>query len=288
VEGETLPSAFTTIASPGYFEALEIPLLRGRVFTEADRASAEWSIVINEETARRWFAGEDPLGQRIRLGGAEGRAMEIVGVVGATRNRGLDQPPQAEMFASSLQAAGDYGNQMFLVVRTRGEPRQVLPQVRAAVLSIDAQQPVYAVSTIEESFAAGQATRRVSLVALGIFAVFALLLAATGVYGVVAQAASQRTREIGVRMALGAQRIQVRRLVVRQAMVPVLIGAATGVAAAFGLGRLLAGLLFGVGRGNPVALGGAAAVMLGAALLAAWVPARRASRLDPVRALRMD
>jgi ABC-type antimicrobial peptide transport system permease subunit len=147
---------------------------------------------------------------------------------------------------------------------------------------------VYAVSTIEEAFAAAQATRRVSLLALATFSLFALLLAVVGVYGVVAQAASQRTREIGVRMALGAEREQVRRLVVRQAMPPVLVGALVGVAAALGLGRLLSGLLFGVGGADPLAFTGSVAIMLAAALVAAYVPARRASRLDPVRALRTD
>lgn len=287
VDGQTLPSAFATIVSPGYFDALRIPVRSGRVFTEADRAGTPWIMVINEELARRWFPGEDPVGQRILSADPDDPPMEIVGIVGSTRNRGLDQPVQPELYVSSLQASG-WNNQMFLVVRTAGEPRSMLPAIRSAVQAIDAQQPVYAITTLDESFRAAQATRRISLAALSLFAVFALLLAAVGVYGVVAQAASRRTREIGVRMALGAERGQVRRLVVRQAMLPVVIGAAAGVGAAFGLGRLLTGLLFDVSGGGPTAFGGAVLIMLAAALLAAWIPARRASRLDPVRALRTE
>lgn len=287
VEGDALPAANATIASPGYFETLGIPLVRGRAFTEADREGTPWVMVINEAAARRWFPGEDPIGQRIIAGDPDDPEMEIVGIVGSTRNRGLDQAPQPELYASSLQASG-WNNQMFLVIRTRGKAREVLPDVRSAVQSIDAEQPVYAVSTMEEAFAAAQATRRVSLLALVTFSAFALLLAVVGVYGVVTQAASQRTREIGVRMALGAERGQVRSLVVRQAMPPVLVGALVGVAAALGLGRLLSGLLFGVGGADPLSFAGSVAIMLVAALVAAYVPARRASRLDPVRALRTD
>jgi putative ABC transport system permease protein len=240
--------------------------------------------VIDETAARRYFPDTDPIGQRIRID-ADAPWMEIVGVTAATQNTGLDREPQPELFGSSVQMGG-LSNQMFLVVRTSVAPRSVLPAVREAVVSIDPEQPVYLIRTLEEALAQTQATRRLSMYSLGILALFALLLAAVGIYGVVAYAVSRRTREIGVRMALGAARSQVLGLVVRQALLPVAIGAGVGIAAAVATGRLMSSLLFGVSGGDPVTLIASAAVLGTAALLASWLPARRAVALDPVQALR--
>lgn len=280
-----LPVAYTTVASPGYFDALRIPLSRGRAFTEADRAGTPLVAVINEAAAQRYFPGQQALGRRIRL--LNGDWIEIVGVVGSTRNVGLERDPEPELFASTLQQSG-LSNQMFLVVRTEGSPRSVLPAIREAVHSLDPEQPVYLVRTLEEAISGTQTPRRVSMAALTAFGVFALLLAAVGIYAVVAYAASQRTREIGVRMALGAESAQVRRLVVRQALVPVGIGVVIGMVAAAGFGRVMSSLLFGVSGNDPVALGSAGLLLSAAAALASYLPALRASGLDPVTALRPE
>ena len=213
--------------------------------------------------------------------------MEIVGIVQDTKNRGMDQPAAPELFGSTLQLSG-LNNQMFLVIRTQGTPRGLLPAVREAVRSIDAEQPVYQIRTIEEAIAQTQATQRVSMVTLTLFGLFALVLAGIGVYGVVAYGVSQRRREIGLRMALGAERGQLRGMVVRQALIPVGIGVVIGLAGALAIGRLMASLLFEVGSADPLALSASAVVLATTAFLASWLPARRASNLDPVRALRLD
>lgn len=284
-----LPSAYRTIASPGYFEAMGIPLLRGRVFTQNETAGTPYVAVIDETMARRYFPGEDPIGRRIRIGGPDSGAplMEIVGIVGATQNRGLDVPPEPELYVSSLQADGLW-NQLFLLVRTRVDARSVLPAVRAQVREIDPEQPVYLIRTLEGAFAQSQFTRRLSTRTLIVFGLFALILAAVGIYGVVAFAVTQRTREIGVRMALGAREAQVRGLMIKQALVPVAAGALVGLGGALALGRVMSGLLFRVGAHDPLTLLVVTAVLVCIALLASWVPALRASRLDPVSALRYE
>jgi putative ABC transport system permease protein len=283
----TLPNAHTTLASPGFFEALGVPLLRGRVFDDTDVPTTPRVAVVNEAAARRFFPGADPIGKRIKLGGPDSGSpwYEIVGVVGSTRNRGLDQATEPELFASSSQGTGA-NNQLFLLVRTRSEPRSVLPAVRAAVRSLDPQQPVYAIRTVEESFAASAVNRRISTVILTIFGVFALVLSAVGIYSVVAYSVSQRTREIGVRIALGAGGAAVRRMIVRQALLPVAVGGALGLAGAIALGRALNSLLFEVTGSDPATLTAVSLLFLGVAVLASYIPARRASRLDPLTALR--
>lgn len=281
----SLPVAYATLASPGYFEALRIPVVRGRVFTDADRPNMPFVVVINEAAARRYFAGTDPIGQRIRAG--DSPPMEVVGVVGSTRNRGLDVEPAPEMFVSTVQAGG-WWNQLFLLVRTQVPPRSVLPAIRQAVAAIDPVQPVYMIRTLEEGMAEVQATRRLSLASLATFSLFALILAAVGIYGVAAFAVTQRTREIGLRMALGARAGQVRRLVLRQSLLPVGLGLLGGVSGGLALGRAMSGLLYGVGGSDPLSLAAAGGFMLLTTLVATDLPARRASRLDPVRALRPD
>jgi predicted permease len=281
-----LPVAFTTLVSPSYFDVLRMQIVRGRSFTEADRAGSTTVMVINAEAASRYFPDQDPVGQRIRLG-ETGQWMEIVGVVSSAHNRAIDLDPAPEVYASTVQLPG-LSNQMFLMVRTEREPLAVLPSVRQAVAAIDPQQPVYMIRTLDDAIAATQVTRRVSLTTLTLFAAFALILAGVGIYGVVANAVNQRTRELGLRMALGAAHGQVRRLVLRQALVPVTIGAAAGLIGAWALGKAMGSLLFGVGGSDPAALLGASALMAGTAFLATYVPARRASRLDPVRALKLE
>jgi predicted permease len=279
---EDLPSAFTTIASPDYFETLGIPLVRGRTLARSDVEDGPPVAVVNQAAADRWFPGVDPVGRRLAVGGEQW--FEVVGVVGNTRNTGAEAAPAPEIFASTRQLPRSW-NQLFLLVRTRGAPYGVLGGVRDVVRSLDPEQPVYAIRTIEEAYAESQAQRRVATTALTLFGGFALLLAALGIYAVASQAVAQRTREIGLRVALGARRGQVLRLVVRQSLLPVLLGGLAGVAGALMVGSFLRGLLFEVGSVDGPTLGTVVLLLAGVAFLACWIPARRAARLDPMTAL---
>lgn len=285
----SLPAAYTTLVSPGFFEALGIPVVRGRALDERDRADAPFVGVINQSAARRFFAGEDPLGRRVKIGGPDAEApwFEIVGVVADTRNRGLDQAPAPELFAARAQAG--VGNQLFLAVRTAGsDPRALLPAVREVVREMDPDQPVYAIQTGEEIYRSQAAPRRATATFLTGFALFALLLAAVGIYAVVSYSVASRVREIGIRMALGAEAGRVRRLVVAQALVPVVVGAVVGLGLAVGVGASLEQVLFEVGHIDPLTYGTVTALLLTVALAATWIPALRASRLDPSETLRRD
>ncbi len=282
-----LPSASFTIASPGYFEALGVPLRRGRLFTERDVEGAPDVAIINEMAAERYFGGDDAVGRRFRIGASpEAGSVEVIGVVGSTRNRGLDAPIDPEIFGSLSQLPGNW-NQLFLLIRTDGDPRAILPAVRAEVAAMDPEQPIYAIMTVDEAFALASAPRRVATQFLVAFAVFALLLAVAGVYSVVSYAVNQRTPEIGLRMTLGASRQSLRRLIVGQALVPVAVGAGVGLAGAVALGRVMSGLLFDVGASDPLTLGGVVVTLIASAALASYLPARRASALDPASALRV-
>lgn len=285
--GDALPTALTTVASPGFFETLGMTVVAGRSFDEGDRPGTPLRAVVNDVAARTYFGG-DAVGKRFRLGqgDAERPWVEVIGVVSSARNRGLDVEPQPELFASSVQLGNDVGNQFFMLIRTRVEPYSVLPSVREAVRSLDPIQPVYAITTLEEALAGSVFERRLSTTMLSIFAAFALVLAAVGVYGVVAYAVAQRTREIGIRVALGADRGRVRALVLRQALLPVILGGAAGLAGALALGGVLESLLFEIRATDPVTLVLACGLLAGVALTASWLPARRAAALDPVVALR--
>jgi ABC-type lipoprotein release transport system permease subunit len=226
------------------------------------------------------------VGRRFRIGGPEEERswIEVVGVVGDTRNRGLDVRPQPEIYGSTHQMPG--GNQFFLVVRTENEPRGVLPAIRETVAAMDPDQPIYGISTIDEAYQSSVADKRIASMALTLFAAFALLLASLGIYSVVAFGVAERTREIGVRIALGAEVGGVRKLVVRQALVPVGVGVLVGLGLALGLQGFLQSLLFEISGTDPLTFSVVTALLLGVAALASYLPARRASNLDPVEALR--
>jgi predicted permease len=285
----TLPNALATITTAGYFDALGIPLLAGRVFDDRDRADTPLVAIVNQLVVDRYYGGQSPVGQRLKVGGADSDEpwFEIIGVVGTTRNRGLDQPPAPEVYAPHAQI-GEIQNQLFLVARTTVDPASVLPAVRQVVAEMDPDQPVYAIRTIDDALAQAASTRRVTTLLLALFGTFALVLAAVGIYSVISYTVSDRTQEIGVRVALGADGGRVRRLVVRQALPPVLIGAAVGLALAVPLGRAMTGMLFQIGALDPITFGSVAAVLVGVAVAASWIPAWRASRMDPVRALRVE
>ena len=286
-EGQ-LPTAMTTLASPGYFDALGIPLRQGRGFSDTDVEGSPLVTVINEAAADFLFPEGDAIGSRMRVGAdADDEWFEVVGIVGNTVNNGLDQPTFAEVFANHRQVPGWF-NQMMLLVRTSVEPYSVLPAVREVVRSIDPDQPLYRIQTVDEAIAATVAPRRIAANVLTIFAAFALILAAVGIFAVVSFSVGARTREIGLRVALGADAGQVRAMVIRQALVPVAVGAVVGLGGALALSRLMEGLLFGVSGTDPVTLIAVTGVFALVALAASYIPARRASTLDPVEALRIE
>ncbi len=283
-----LPTAMTTLASPGYFDALGIPFKRGRNFSDTDVEGSPLVAVINEAAEDLLFPDGDAVGSRFRAGAdAEDEWFEVVGVVGNTLNNGLDQATFPEVFANHRQMPGWF-NQMMLLIRTSVEPYSIVPAVRSVVQSIDPDQPVYRIQTVSEGIALSVAPRRIAANVLVVFAAFALVLAAVGIFAVVSFAVSARTREIGLRVALGAGGRQVRLMVIRQALLPVAIGAAVGLGGALALSRLMTGLLFEVSGSDPLTMAVVTALFGLVALVASYIPARRASRLDPVEALRLD
>ena len=288
VQGEgALKTAFFTQVSPGYFNAMGLTLRAGRLLNTDDHANAPSVAVINEAAAAIYFKDGRVLGRRLRFGrNGEGPIAEIVGIVSSAKNRGLDRDPAQEVFVTLRQSG--YPNQLMTVVRAQGDPIELVPMVREAVKRLDPLQPIYQVQTVEQAFAAQGLERRIATFALLIFASFALLLAAAGVYSVASYAAAARTREIGVRMAIGANAAQVRRLVVRQALVPVTIGGVAGVLAAIPAGLSMGRILFGVRGYDPAALIVSLAALAVIAFAAADGPARRASRTNVVQALGTD
>jgi len=278
--GQLLPAHFRSV-SEGYFESLGIPLKRGRWFTPQDRADRPRVAVIDETMARRDWLGEglDPLGQRLRIGKT---VFEIVGVVGEVRSAGLDQRPQPTIYLPYRQ----YPEPRMTLVARHPNPEQMVNAMKRAVYAVDKDQPVYKVRTMREALSASQSSRRFTLGLLAAFAAIALALASAGIYGVISYAVTQRTPEIGVRIALGAGAAAVMAMVVRQGMTLALVGIALGLAGGAAAARGLESLLFGVGPADPLVLGGSAGALALVALLATYLPARRAARIDPVVSLR--
>jgi len=263
--------------------------VRGRVFTDHDTESSGDVAVINEAAARRYWPNETPLGQRISLGAlAEWR--EIVGVVADTRHEGLDADADPAAFLPQRQRFSNLGSgferTMTLVIRTGGDLAGLTSLIRTSVAEIDPQLPIGLVRPMDEMIADSVAPRRLNFVLVSAFALVALVLTAAGLYGVMAYLVTQRTREIGVRMALGASRGQVLGLVLRQAGAMTLVGIAIGVAGALLLTRSMTSLLFGVSAADPLVYVGVSALLAAVAVLAVAVPSSRATRIDPLAALR--
>ncbi len=276
------PSADWRMVTPDYFGVLEVPVRSGRVFTDADAAGTPEVLVVNETMARRYWPGADPLGRRIRVSGSDSW-VTVVGIVGDTRNLGLDSEPRPTMYIPAYQYRW---SPLSLLVRASTEPGQLLGAIRAEARALDPELPVSDIRALSEMIGGSIGPRRFNAALLAGFAAAALALAATGLYGVLTFSVSRRTREIGVRMALGARARDVTRLIVGEGLRPVAAGAAIGMAAALLLARLIESLLFGVGTGDPLTFA-AVPLVLGAACLAAcWLPARRAARVDPMVALR--
>jgi len=274
--------------SGGYFAALGIRLVRGRLVTETDRIDTMRAAVVNETFARKVSPDRDPLGRRFQRSGKNQSPITIVGVVGDIRRDGKQATIQPEVYLPAAQTDLYPVRLADFAVRTAGDPRSLVHAIQDAVLAIDPDQPITDVRTLDEVVSASMAERRFDLILLTAFAVLAVALALVGVYGVVAYAASERTREIGIRMALGANRRDVVRLVVRAAVGWSLAGIAAGVAGAVAASRLLGSLLFNVTPTDPLTFTAMALVMMAVALTASYIPARRAASVDPIVALRTE
>ena len=273
--------------SPAYTSAMGIPLLRGRTFTDADNETAPLVGLVNATMARRFWTNGDPIGKRILRGhpGVDKGWVTIVGVVADTKLYGLDNPARLEVYYPYRQQPEA---DMNLVVRSAVDPASLTSAVRAAVAAIDKDQPIFDVHTMQQLVDDSISTRRLTLVLLGIFSALALILAAIGIYGVMAYTVALRTQEIGIRMALGAQQKDVLRLVLGQGARIAFFGVAIGLAVAAALARLLSSLLFSVSASDPLTFAAVAVLLVAVALLACYIPARRALRVDPIIALRYE
>jgi putative ABC transport system permease protein len=280
---ETIDANYSTITGD-YFKALQIPLLAGRIFELRDNAEAPKVVIINEFAAKRHFGSPAAaIGKRLTMWGDEKFPREIIGVVGDTKASSLTGENGPQVYEPHLQ--DPQWNFMAMVIRTAGDPAAFATTLRREVQAIDKDQPIYKVRTMDDVVMNSLGTRRVSMQLFAVFAGAALLLAAIGIYGVMAYSVTQRTQEIGIRMALGAQKSDVLRLVIRQGMAVTVIGVVVGLAGAFALTRLIANLLFGVAATDPLTFIAIPLLLLFVALVACYLPARRAARLDPKIAL---
>jgi len=284
------------LAEPDYLSAMGIPLHRGRFFTHDDNEHSPPVIVIDESFAREYFPNQDPIGKRINVG-IINSGPEIVGVVGHVKQWGLDtdgdarHPIVAQAYIPLMQIPDQFWSgppSAEVVVRTKGSPAALTPAIRAAVEKLNGENVMYETKSLEEIVADSLAARRFSMILLGVFAALALLLSCIGIYGVISYVVGQRTHEIGIRMALGAQRSDVLRLMLGEGMKMALAGIAVGIAASLGLTQLMSKMLFGVGATDPVTFCAVALVLASVALTACYIPARRAMRVDPMVALRYE
>jgi len=288
IEGEVAqtPSqendANVRLVTPGYLAAMGMTLLEGRLLTTADHAGTEPVAVINRTMARKFWPAESPMNHRLR-NCQDCPWLRIVGIVGDMHQKALDVDARPEYFVpfDQLPQLIAFGPPQDLAIRVAGDPVALTSAARKAIWSVDSQQPVTQVRILADYVREDLAPRRFQTQLIGAFAGLALLLASLGIYGVLSYVVSQRRREIGVRMALGADGGQVARLVIGQGMRPALMGLAIGFGVAYGLAHLISGLLYGVDARDPLTFSAAAAVLLTTAFLASWIPARRASRVDP-------
>jgi putative ABC transport system permease protein len=294
--GENSPHGSRWLASEDYFQTMRIPLVKGRYFEQRDTEAGGHVVVIDEALARKYWPDEDPVGRRVSF---ESNAdpsnpnnripiwREVVGVVGHVRNEGLEGESRAQYYVPFGSGNASSAN-LFVAVNTDGDPAALAPSVRGAITSVDRDLPVFRVMTMEKMVAESLTQRRFLMFLLGVFAALALALAVVGLYGVMSYAVTQRTHEIGLRMALGAQGRDVLRMVVGRGMALVGVGLAIGLAFAFALTRYMASMLYGVSAVDPLTYAGIALLLGAVALLASYIPARRATKVDPMVALRYE
>jgi putative ABC transport system permease protein len=287
VANNAIPTAQIAIVSPDYFRTMETPLKRGRFFSDSDDRQAPQVVLIDEALAARYFNSRDPVGLRIKRGGPASEApwMTIVGVVGNIKSDGFDQPDQPHLYHPIFQ---NPAYAMAIYMRTDVAASTVSQSLREQVRALDRDLPVFGERTMTQVAAESMSRRRFTMQVVGLFGILALLLAAVGIYGVIAYSVTQRTREIGIRVALGASRSAILRWVLKQGLVLTLAGVVVGLVGALALTRLLRSLLFGIGPTDIVTYGVLAAVLTIVALLACYIPARRATKVDPLIALRYE
>jgi putative ABC transport system permease protein len=288
-EGQgSYPEADVRTVTPGYLEALQVPLLRGRMFGPGDGADSGRKVtLVNRALAETLWPRQDPLGKRVSVNAPPDRPdwREVVGVVGDMRHGPLESPARIAMYEPHAQARD---GTLAVVVRSRGDPLSLVPRVREMVRALDPTIPVYDVRSMAQHLGESLGTRRFHVFLIGVFSLLAIALAGVGLYGVISYAVAQRTGEIGVRMALGAQQAQVARMMIGQALTLAAIGIAVGTAGALAATRAIAGLLYEVAPADPGSFVAVALALLGVALAASWIPARRAARIEPLAALRNE
>jgi putative ABC transport system permease protein len=280
------PAADIRVADSKYFSTIGIPLLAGRVFTEHDNAASARVVVINETLARTFWPHENALGQRITMKDwGPPLAAEIIGVVGDVKTNGLDEEVGPMIYWSYYQFGQIFNS---IVVRTSDDPLRLVSTVKSSIWSVDKDQPVSQIRTMDQILSQSLALRRLYVVLLGVFSSVALLLAAAGIYGVVSYSVGQRTREMAIRVTLGAERLDILRLIILQAAKLALAGELLGILVALAVTRLIASMLFGVSSADPMTFAGVALLLAAVAFTACYVPARRALRVDPMVALRYE
>jgi putative ABC transport system permease protein len=282
------PSTEARKISPDFFVAMGMPIVRGRSIAPTDVPGAPQVLVVNQAFAQAFFPNEDPLGKTIVLGwGGDpgGDAREIVGIVGNVHSFGLEDAPEPTVYAPMAQRTDQ---SISIVVRTDAAPANLAAPLRALVRDLDREVPVYSVQTMDERVASSVGRQRFYASLIAIFAAVALILSAVGLYGVIAYAVSQRTHELGVRVALGATGDRISRMVIGEGLVLTAIGIVIGALASVFAGRLVSSLLFGVSSLDPMTIGSVTLVLVAVATLASWLPARRAARVDPLIAMRGD
>ena len=274
------------VVSPSYFRAMGIPLLKGRLFTDQDVEDAPGVIVINDVMADRYWPNEDPIGKRISLVDARtGPYLTVIGVVANVHQITLDSEPYPQMYEAYAQKPG-WG--AALVVRTASDPMSMISAVRTQVSAIDSDQPLYNVRTMEQVLADSVSLQRFNMLLMSIFTAVALVLAAVGIYGVISYSVSHRSHEIGIRMALGARQVDILKMVIEHGLKLALVGVGLGLVAAFVLTRVMSNLLYGVSAIDPFTFAIGAIILVGVAVMACYIPARRATKVDPMIALRYE
>jgi putative ABC transport system permease protein len=285
-ESERGPVADIAVVDAEYFRTMEVPLITGRNFTRSDTYKTQAVAVIDQTLARQYWPGKDPIGQQLKFGFGRGvQGVTIIGVAGDVKSDGFEAPSVPHIYVVLGQFA-PVNAVVFL--RSRGDVEHLGEAVRQQVESMDPNVPVHSIMSMDQIIARSVADRRFALELLGVFAAVALLLAAIGIYGVMAYSFSQRTHEVGIRIALGAQRLDILRMALGEGMRIVVIGLAAGLAGAATMTRFLRSMLFDVAPGDPITFFSVSAILAGVALFACYIPARRATRVDPLTALREE